>query len=86
MDHLRKYRRLKGYKYFIEALAIIDKDPKLLYKIMYVYKLIGDKHGVSTDSVRFAIARFTKKINNKKPSEQIAKYYFDRMLRKRSLL
>lgn len=81
MEQLRKYRRLKGYRYFNEAIATIDQDPELLHKVMCVYKAIADKHGVSTDSVRFAIARFLTKVGNgERPREQIIKYVNNRKL------
>lgn len=81
MEQLRKYRRLKGHKYFFEAIRVIDQDPELLHKIMCVYKLIAVRHGVSIDSVRFAIARFLNKVGNgERPREQIIKYVNNRKL------
>jgi hypothetical protein len=76
MRQHRDYRRLKGYKYVLDALKIIKDDEKKFYQLMCVYKTIATKNGVTTDSVRMAISRFIKKRGYKKAKNYLNEYIY----------
>lgn len=55
LDYIGVSPALKGYEYLATLICKVLEDPRNLYQITYMYKVVGDIHGKKSTQVERAI-------------------------------